>query len=150
MAVLVLRLLPGQIANINVWETIKFAVIKTSEIKDDDISEYLNELLNALLNEKAQCWIRLDDDRTLDSIAITRLLVNKLSNKKELHIQALYSFKIGREDIWRKALILFLEYAKKENCICISCDSKNEKIWELASGLGFKEEYRHFSYEVMN
>lgn len=145
---MIIRLLPGQIPAY--WENIKFAISKTFDVvRDDDMLECFNESLNALLNEKAQCWIRTNEDNTmLDAIGITRLLENKFTNKKELYIQSLYSFKAGLNNVWESCLMLLKEYAKKEHCFRISCDTKNKRIHDVVLSLGFIEEFRHYCYKI--
>ena len=72
----IFRLLPVQI--VPFWEAIKFACKEADEVKKEEMSNYFNELLQALLSDKAQVFIVLDDKRILHSIAITRITFNKV------------------------------------------------------------------------
>ena len=75
------------------WELIKHIVCKVDEISEKDLQPYLNELLHALLNSKAQCFINLDDKKIVIGVLITRLMIDKITGEKYLFIQNAYSFK---------------------------------------------------------
>lgn len=143
---MVLRLLPNQI--VKVWEAIKFVMTKVDEVEEKNLQIYFNEILHSLLNEKAQCWVRLDKDRILEGMALTRILIDKVTSDKCLLIQCLYSFKSVDDDEWKRSAVLFKQYANKEKCAFIDCYSRNEKIWELATMLGFEEINRQFRLKI--
>lgn len=143
---IIVRILPIQVPRL--WEAVKFACVQADEVKKEDIPSYLNELLHALLNEKAQCFIRLDEDRSLLALMVTRIMGDKITGKKQLLLQCLYSFKTVDYDVWTRDWKLVMDFAKAEKCEYISFESKHPRIWEIGESLGFQETFRRFVFEV--
>ena len=75
---------------------------------------------------------------------ITRIIADKFSDKKRLHIQCLYSFKVVGEDMWKRDMDFLKQFAKDRECSYITFDSRNKRIWDLGEILGFTEKYKHF------
>ena len=131
------------------WETIKFVVKTVDNVKEKELPEYLNDMLQALLNDKAQCFIEMDDNtRELHAMCITRLLYDKVIMKNYLFIQCLYSFKPLDDSVWRKGLDLIHQFAKAQSCAYISCSSKNQRIWDIVTGYGYDEVERVFKFNI--
>lgn len=128
------------------WEVIKRTVIEVDSVKEKDIPDYLLELLTSLLSDKAQCFVRFDEDRILTALLITRIMENKFNKRKYIFVQCLYSFKVVSDDIWESDWKFVSEYAISEGCDYISYDSGNKKIWELTEKLGFREVFRTYHY----
>ncbi len=143
---MIIKILPVQIPQL--WETIKFAFNQSGEINKEDMPFYFNELLHALLSEKAQCWLRLNDDRNIMALMITRVLVDKFTNVKSLFIQSLYSWQGIEDKEWQNDFRFLKEFAIHNQCKHISFDSKNPRIWEVAGLVAFKETTRKFIREV--
>jgi len=143
---IIVRILATQIPQL--WEVVKFACTQADEVDKEDLPYYLNELLHALLSDKAQCFIRLGEDRTLLALISTRVMVDKITGKKYLFIQCLYSFKMVEDEVWKQDWSIILDFIKAEKCSYVSFNSRNERIWEITRMLGFKEKYRRFDYEV--
>jgi len=139
---MVIKILPTQIPQL--WEIIKFAVTRADEVESKDLQPYFNELLHALLSDKAQCFVRLDDNRILLLLMITRISVDKITGRKSLFIQALYSWKNVEDKEWQDDYNFVKEFAKHEQCKLISFESRNLRIWQLGETLGFKESLRTF------
>lgn len=142
---MVIKLLSAQIPAF--WENIKFACKQADEVEEKDYQAYFNELLQMLLNEKAQCWVRLNEKRELQAMLITRVLLDKITDKKCLFLQCLYSFNVVDKEVWHREFLLIKAFADTEKCTRITFDSKNPKIWELAQSVGFKEHHRNFIFE---
>ena len=131
------------------WELIKFVATQTSVIDKDDLQAYGIELLHSLLSNKAQCWIRSDDDfNEIKSIAITKIISDRITNKKSLLIQNFYSFSRNSEEEWVNNANTFLEFAKKQKCSTVSFISTNPRIFELGERNGYKESYRKFDLVI--
>ncbi len=130
------------------WNIIKFTVMMTGEVKDSDIVPYCNELLHALLSDKAQCFMDLDSDRKVRAVLITRILFDKNTNSEYLFMQSLYGFKLIPEDEFRQGFKLLLEFAKNRKCSSISFNSRNRRLWDYADKYGFKEKYRTYEFIV--
>ena len=140
---MIIRLLSNQVPQL--WEAIKFASVQADEVDEKDRPHYLNELLHSLLSNKAQAFVRLDENRTLLATLITRFAINKVSGEKSLDIQCLYSWKAQPEEVWREEFIFITTYAASEGCKKITFNSRNTAIQELSKTVGFKEQTRTFS-----
>lgn len=143
---MVIRLLPVQIPGY--WEIIKYIATKADEIDEKDLSPYLNELLNALLNEKAQCWVSIDADRILERIAITRIALDKITQQRYCLIQCLYSFIMINEDELKDSFDMLKRYAENEKCSYVSFETRNAKVAGFGAILGFKERFTNYRMEI--
>lgn len=143
---MIVKLLATQVPTF--WENIKFAVIKADGVGEEDQQQYLNELLHALLNDKAQCWVRLDDQRNLIALLITRILLDKITIRRYISLQCLYSFEAVANEVWDTDFELVVQFALSEQCSFISFSSNNGRIWEVAKRIGFKEKCRTFVFDL--
>jgi hypothetical protein len=138
------RLLPLQIPQF--WEAIKFACENADGVKKEYMQQYFNELLQALLSDKAQCFIVLDEKRVLHSIAVTRVIIDKFFARKDLHIQCLYSLSKMPDEALMEYFNFISSYAKQEECKAVTYNSANPRIWEIAGAVSSIEQYRSFVY----
>jgi len=143
---MLIKILPQQV--VQLWEPIKYAATTADEVDEKDVPKYLNELLHELLNEKAQCFVRIDDKREIMTIGITRLLFNNITGEKYLQIQIGYAFKKAEDYLWKHDWEVMKEFAKKENCSYVGVMSRNKRVWELAKLIGMTETYRVFSVKL--
>ena len=143
---MLIKLISTQV--VDFWEVIKFAVTRVDEVDSKDLQLYLNELLHALLSDKAQCFVRLSKDRIIIALCITRIRADKITGKKYLFIQNVYSFKATIDETWTQDADFLKEFAKKEKCSYLSFYSRNKRIWELGEMVGFKERYRVFNFRL--
>jgi hypothetical protein len=143
---MIIRILPNQVPRL--WEAIKFAAVKANRIEEKDLPFYLNKLLADLLNDKAQCFVRIGEDRQLQAIIITKIIVDMLSGSKGLSINCLYSFESVPNEVWITTMKSLFEFAKASECKIISAYSSNERVFDLVSLVGFTERFRCFSMEV--
>lgn len=140
---MILKLLSIQIPDY--WETIKYAVIKADEIEDKNIQSYLNQLLNDLLSDKAQCMVRIDSEhKEIIALMVTRFMINKITDQKYLNMQCMYAFKNVSNEEWQKDFDFIRNFAKSENCEYVNFFSRNPKIWKITETIGFKEVNREF------
>ena len=142
----VYRLLAIQI--VPFWEAIKFSCTKADGIREEDRADYFNELLQALLSDKAQCFVVLGKNRVLHSLAITRVLHDKVPRRKVLYIQSLYSVTVMDDVALQKYFGFIVQFARRENCTAITLHAINYRIYEIASKLGCVERYRHYDLEI--
>lgn len=140
---MVLKVLPQQVPTF--WEAIKFAVSHAEDIADNYKQEYFNELLGALLSDKAQCFGRFSDSGELYAMIITRVLFNKQTSEKYLYVQAMYSWKPQPTEVWLKDIDLMRKFAEKAECSYIGCTATNARAAELLESMGFKEQTRVYS-----
>lgn len=127
------------------WEAIKKTVRDSDDVQEKDLPSYLTELLYSLLTSNAQCFVRLSDDRILEALAVTRVQFNKQTNEKYLYIQALYSWQVVDSDVWRADMDFIRQFAEKEGCRYVGCQSSNPRIWNICASIGFIEAGRLFS-----
>ena len=130
------------------WETIKFCIVQANEIDETARQSYFNNLLHALLSNKSQCFIRLDEKRILMGLMITSLEMNKITLEKSLHIETLYSFQSVSNETWVDEYKILGDFAKKTECRTITFDTRNEKIMELGKLVGFVEKQRSFELDL--
>lgn len=143
---MIIKLLPNQVPFF--WDAIKLATTQADEVDSKNIQPYLNELLQSLLSEKAQCFVSLDDKRVLTGLLITRVCIDKITGDKFLLIQSVYTWKLLTDQVWKDAYDLFRLFAIKEGCKYFSYSSSNPAIWDRASKLGFKEKTRTFILDI--
>jgi len=144
---MLIKVIPQQIPQ--AWEIIKFAAVQADEIKAEHRQAYVNELLHALLSNKAQAWLRTDtDQKQVKSVVITRLLGDQTTGEKYLLLQSFYAFEAHDSVEWAENMRLAIEFANKEGCSFISFNSKNSRILELATMFGFKERFIRLDYSL--
>ena len=130
------------------WEAIKSASVQADEVDRKNYQAYLNELLHALLSDKAQCFIRLSEERILLFILITRFQIDKVTGNKNLFVQSLYSWKKIDEETLQDAGNLVKNFAKREGCSHLFFESRHERVWQFAESLGFRECLRRFIFDL--
>jgi hypothetical protein len=139
-----IKLLPAQISQ--QWELIKYITVKVDEVDKKDLQPYLNELLHALLNNKAQCFVELSEKRNVVGVCVTRLAIDGITGKKYLFIQNAYSFQASDNETRKQFMDFIKEFAQKEQCAYLSFTSRNKRIWELGESNGFREKNRTFEF----
>ena len=143
---MIIRLLALQIPIF--WETIKFVAKSADEIDEKELQPYCNELLQALLSDKAQCFVILDEKRMLTAMAISRVLGNKITGQKYLYIQCLYGFQVIDDSKWIEGFDLMRRFAESEGCSYVSFDSRNSRVWDIGRVLGCQEARRTFTLKL--
>ena len=144
---MIIKLTPPQVATY--WELIKYANIHGDFVSDDHRQQVLNETLHALLNENAQCFIRIDDnDRQIIAVLLTRIQVCKLSGDKLLFIQCIFSFRTVPVNQWVVDWQYLKTFAKSNGCKYIEAESSNPKIFQIMQQLNARELYRTYIYEL--
>lgn len=141
-----IKLLPDQVPKL--WNAIKFAAATVDRVKEKNLPNYLNKLLAALLSDKAQCFIRMDENRHLLAIALTKISIDDISGDKVLTITCVYSFQKSAATDWNEDRELLRSFAIKSGCKRIVTHSSNPRIFDLALSNGFSEQYRCYTLEV--
>lgn len=140
------KLLPNQIPSL--WEQIKFAIVSADRIEEGARESYLINTLHALLSDQAQCYVRVDEQRLLQAVVITRFIKDEMTGDRTLLIQSLYSFQTVPEDIWITDMNTVEALAINSGCKKIMAYSNNERVFALAGRLNFNERFRCFVKEV--
>lgn len=132
-----IQLTPDQIPRF--WEAIKWASVNSDYVEVEHRQTYLNHLLYLLLSGKAQCFVRLDEERKLKAIAITKVVVDEMTGKKGLLIRNVYSFQSHPTNEWIDDLNDLVKLAKKQDCSSIYAWSNNPQVERLAKSVNLKE-----------
>ena len=143
---MIIKLTPPKV--VTYWELIKYANINGDLVSDDHRQQVLNETLHALLNETAQCFIRLDDNRQVIAVLLTRIQVDKVSGDKLLYIQCIFSFRSVSDNQWEEDWQYLKTFAKSNSCEYIEAESSNVQIFKIMQQLSARELYRTFRYEL--
>jgi hypothetical protein len=143
---MIVKLLPRQIPVF--WEAIKYAAINADEVDEEHRGAYLNELLHSLLGNKCLCFIKLDDERRLQTLLLVKFIVDTVSGEKSLFLLPIFSWKQLKPRDWEEDAVVVKEFAKHEGCKYISFESRNPKVWQLGESLGFQEISRQFKLDL--
>ena len=124
------------------WEAIKYSVRAVESINADNLQAVYTELLHALLNDKAQCFIAIDKDRKLKGLLLTRIAVDKVIGVKFIELGSLYAWEKVSDEEYLEAYNLMVLFAKKNNCKYIAGKTNSPRVMEIVAKLGFKENYK--------
>lgn len=130
------------------WEIIKYTASKAVELDEKDLRAGLIWLLHELLSDKAQCWFRLDDERKVIAVVITRLEIDKRINRKTLYVYVTFSYRHVPFEEWQKGFELLKEFARKEKCDTIAFATNNKRMMEMDLALGCRQAYTSFVYDL--
>ena len=151
---LLIKLLATQVTQPELWDAVKSAVKKAGEAGEIPLEHYpayFNALLNGLLSDNVQCYLRMSDDKRLLGLFITEMKFNKITNEKFFHFLALRSWEKTTEADWIKIREMFEKIAKNEGCVYISFETKNPNMMDIAKKyLGFRESSRNFRNDLGN
>lgn len=141
-----IRLLPQQIPFF--WEAIKRASSETCQVKEKDLPIYFNNLLHALLNDKAQCFIQMDENKVLLALTITKIVFNKITGEKELDSPTSYAWHRMGSDEWLSTYAFLMGFAKHAGCKRMVFKSNNPTVWAVCEKFKIPEVSRNFAVEV--
>ena len=130
------------------WGAIKFAVVNVDNVSEKYRKKYLNRLLYQLLSGKAQCFVRLDEQRQLQAIAITKILEDEITDEKSLFISCLYSFIKVDVRFWQDDIQLLKKYAEKKGCTTVTCWTVSDKVAQLCESVGMRYRMKSFSMNL--
>lgn len=130
------------------WEAIKFASVNADSIDKQYVGRYLNRLLYQLLSGKAQCFVRLDEHRQLQALAIAKINEDEITDEKSLFIACLYSFEKVDVRFWQDDIRLLKKYAEKKGCTTITCWTISDKVAQLCESIGMQYRMKSFSMNI--
>lgn len=140
----VIRLLPAQVPQ--VWDAIKLAAVRSQEVPPEAVKQVCLRLLDGLLSDTIQCFVTLDEQRTILQICLTQVRVQQMTGSRELVITGLYSFRLMQEEDTQSFLQLVRRLAQSQACDRIVCGSRNPRLWMIYEALGFRETSRNYVY----
>ena len=144
---MIIKLTPPQVSEY--WEIIKYSLVKGDLVGDDHRQVVLNETLQALLSEKAQCFLRFNSEtRKVMAVMITRIKISDRIQEKFLYIQCIFSYQAVKNPEWQEDWNFVSAFARDEDCKYILADSENPKIHQIMGDLGAQEIFRTFQYSL--
>ena len=130
------------------WEAIKYASVIEDRVQERFRGKYFNRLLYQLLSGKAQCFVGLSNDRRLQTLAITKIVVDEIRDENTLSVVCLYAFEKRDKSTWKEDIRALHQFAVKCNCKAITTWTAHGGIIELIEYLGMKERFKSFIMEV--
>ena len=143
---MIVKLLPMDIPRY--WEAIKFCCEQADEVDSKYLPRYLNELLQTLLNDKAQCFARFSEAKELEAMAITRIIYNKQMDENYLYIQCLYSWVPKRDSVWKEEVVFMKRFAQSTGCKYIGTMTRVGRAQDILRSVGFEENTRIYAMRV--
>ena len=142
------RLIDQQIADH--WDVIKFAMKESLPPTAEDTEEIYNNLLQALLLGKMQCWTPMEgaELKQFRTLITTHLVDDSLSQTKNLILYTAYAFvPISDEDgvAIYKGLAAF---GKANKCNRVIGLTNNIRMAQWLTKHGMKEEWRYFTFDL--
>jgi len=134
---MIIRLLSAQIPQF--WEIIKTVGVMTDAIEEENRPRYFVELLHKLLNDRAQCFVRLDDSRRVTLALITEKMFNSVTLKSHISIEAVYAFSKTPDSEWTEVFENVRKFAKNVGCDSVHGRSTNKKAIDICMANGFVE-----------
>lgn len=143
---MLVKLMPEQISSW--WEYIKYALKDTGPPGFFVHVIGLNEILEALLIDRMQCWWYFRDDNPV-GIVITEIRPDANLKIQFLNIFALYTFVDSNPMEWKDASRTLIEYARSRKCVAIEAFTDNDQLVTAALRIGWKR--RNYIYmEIPN
>lgn len=142
---MIIKLLPVDIPR--VWEVIKVATCAANEVEESSKQMYLNNLLQDLLNETSHCFVKIENN-TIDALAIAKISVDTVTQKKFLEVQTLYSWSAQDNSVWLEGAELIKNFANSAGCSYINCQSNNPAVWKILRVVGLEEVTRIFALSL--
>jgi len=140
----IIRVRPEQVPQ--VWDAIKLAAVKSQEVAESALPQVCLRLLHGLLSDTVQCFVTLDEQRTILQVCLTQVQTDRMTGLRELVLTGLYSFKLMQDDDKQAFMLLIRGVAQSQQCSQIVCGSRNPRLWTMYEQLGFREASRHYVY----
>ena len=128
------------------WEIIKFTVKNSGYYSEVGLKECFNDLLYDLLNNKAQCFIKLNDKREIKALHVTRVLYDKNHQVKYLQLNGMFAWETSTPAEWVDDAKTVEAFAIAEGCAYISFDTNVEKIANAGIANGYKLAHSTFVF----
>ena len=141
-----IKVLPTQIPL--VWEHIKFAIAQIGEIPSECMETYYIHLLHQLLSGRYQCWVKLNTDRILLNISVTRIVEDLRQGTRELYIEGFYAFQGTTTTSMAELISLYKQFAKQAGCTEETADSSVTRAKEILEQHGFIPQRQKYALRV--
>jgi len=125
---MITQLLPDQIATL--WDYIKYAFEQSIPPSADKRAYDSNQILSALLSEKAQCWIvyeKTTEGRRFEGVVITEVIIDNIMGSRNLLIYSIYGDNVSSRS-WREGLVALAKWGIRRGCKAIVGYTDNKLI----------------------
>ena len=144
---MITALLPEQIARY--WDIIKYAVERSVPPIPGEHPDKLNRILSSALSGKIKVWVvRSHDKSKLESIILTEVLYDYVTDITSLLIYSVCSFETINRTTWPKTLSYIARYAKAKKIDRIVAYSSLKGIVDISKKLGADTSYTFISFDV--
>ena len=143
------KLLPEQISKF--WDIIKYAIEESVPPTAYDHPDQTNRILAAALGGKVDVWASYDKrvrPIRLEGIALTQVLVDNISQTRNLLLYCIYGYEDVSSDTWFTGLTTLAKYAKGKGCRQIIAYTDRPAVVALAKSLGADTKYTFISFDV--
>lgn len=130
------------------WDIIKFAAISVDYVQEKYRERYLNRLLYMLLSNKAQCFFKLDDERKVVWVGITRIEQDHVTDSKILFLANLFAYQKVPLEEWQKDYEFIKAFAIKSGCNLITTHVALDRSAHLCESVGMTYRYKAYELEV--
>ena len=137
---MLIKILPHQVPRF--WDAVKHAAQGADSVPQHTAQSYYTWLLHDLMSHKAQLWVRMDENKILIGIFVTRIMTDKVAGCKYLSGDVIYSWKRVDSGDWQRDAMVLYQFAKQQECAYVQAYITNPKLLEYADKIGFKEHAR--------
>lgn len=130
------------------WDAIKFTVRSAEPLNDESLQPVYNDLLQALLSDKAQCFVSVGSERRLRGLILSRVMMDTVTDEVFLMLGSLYAWDKITDEEYKEGHDLIMRFARKQDCKYIAARTSNLRTMEIANNLGFREKYRMFEVRL--
>jgi hypothetical protein len=128
-------LLPEQISKY--WDVIRFAMENTDTDNVNGNSDKFSNILSMMLGGRLQCWFgwqkgREEGEKIPKYIAVTMVVVNHLTEEKDVLIESLFGFDSLTDEDWAEAWSLVSKWGKANECKRVLAYSNVQRVIEMA------------------
>jgi len=142
---MLIQILPIQIPK--VWEVIKFAAVKSDNVKDKQVEVYANNLLHDLLAGKKHCYV-VKKENQITFVALLEFRVDSTMDKKFIYFSNLYSFSPNNFLFWQSIIESLEIIAKNNDCSFLTGDVGNPQMWEILNKINVPCVSRKYTYSL--
>ena len=133
------------------WDIIKYGLEQSLPPLVSDHPDKMNRVLSNLLTGKSQCWasyIKEGETRKFEGIVVTRVLLDDVSNTRNLLIYAVYGYDSVSNESYITGLKTLAKYAKANNCTQIMAYTNVAQVVDIAKSFGADSQYTFLSWNV--
>ncbi len=142
---MMLQLTPPQVSEF--WDAIKYALVQTNRVPDDQVTEYTNKALEGFLSGKYQCWViyeLVEGGKQIHALGITTIIKDRLLGYDYLYMDTMYGYRAMTDDLIQSSLGGLADFARSCGCKKLVSHIDNKRIEYMAVTTGFKEVSRVF------